>query len=447
MKKVLILAYDFPPYVSVGGLRPMGWAKYLKQFGIEPVVVTRHWDDLNGTNLDYIRRSKNQTTEILSFETHTEHRVPFKPNIANRLLLKYGPNKFKKTRILFNVIHEIGQFIFPFGTKRPIYKQARKILQHSKTDYHLIIATGDPFILFKYSKKLKKEFSIPAIIDYRDPWSQDVYIQKHPLLSVLNRVIEKRVVKSFNHITTVSEFLVTNLEKLHATKNFHVIPNGFDLDNAMHASKHEQNNEILSIAFVGTICSWYPIELFFETLCQLKTEQHFKFQLNLLGIDRTEYIQDLMNSQFNLIQENVFISPKIPNKDLMEKLAKNNILILFNSFSFLGTKIFDYIAVNRKTLLLFTDDEATEQLKQKHFKIEEHNTISNSLQEDLLEECNAGIAVKNPQHLKELLLDFQEEFSKNKMIQNHSKGFEIYSRQAQTQKLAGIIHQIVSSKS
>ncbi|MDA3780596.1 MAG: hypothetical protein PF487_10325 [Bacteroidales bacterium] len=29
MKKVLILAYDFPPYVSVGGLRPYSWYKYI----------------------------------------------------------------------------------------------------------------------------------------------------------------------------------------------------------------------------------------------------------------------------------------------------------------------------------------------------------------------------------------------------------------------------------
>ncbi len=34
MKRLLILAYDFPPYVSVGGLRPYAWYKYLKEFGV-----------------------------------------------------------------------------------------------------------------------------------------------------------------------------------------------------------------------------------------------------------------------------------------------------------------------------------------------------------------------------------------------------------------------------
>ena len=34
MKKLLILAYDFPPYISVGVLRPYLWYKYMKEYGV-----------------------------------------------------------------------------------------------------------------------------------------------------------------------------------------------------------------------------------------------------------------------------------------------------------------------------------------------------------------------------------------------------------------------------
>ena len=54
MKKILILAYDFPPYVSVGGLRPYSWFLYLKEFGVEPIVITRQWSNFYGSHLDYI---------------------------------------------------------------------------------------------------------------------------------------------------------------------------------------------------------------------------------------------------------------------------------------------------------------------------------------------------------------------------------------------------------
>ena len=40
MKRVLIVTYHFPPRPTVGGLRPWGLARYLPEFGWEPVVLT-----------------------------------------------------------------------------------------------------------------------------------------------------------------------------------------------------------------------------------------------------------------------------------------------------------------------------------------------------------------------------------------------------------------------
>ena len=61
-KKVLVLAYDFPPYVSVGGLRPNAWFNYLNEFGIEPIIITRQWANDFGNEMDYIAPSKSDLT-------------------------------------------------------------------------------------------------------------------------------------------------------------------------------------------------------------------------------------------------------------------------------------------------------------------------------------------------------------------------------------------------
>jgi hypothetical protein len=68
MKKVLILAYDFPPYVSVGGLRPYNWYKHLKEFGVEPIVVTRQWGNVHGNHLDYISAGESEESIIENTE-------------------------------------------------------------------------------------------------------------------------------------------------------------------------------------------------------------------------------------------------------------------------------------------------------------------------------------------------------------------------------------------
>jgi len=40
MKRVLLIAYAYPPCTEIGALRPAGLAKYLPRFGWEPTVLT-----------------------------------------------------------------------------------------------------------------------------------------------------------------------------------------------------------------------------------------------------------------------------------------------------------------------------------------------------------------------------------------------------------------------
>ena len=73
---VLILAYDFPPYVSVGALRPYNWYKYFREFGIYPVVITRQWGNEYGNQLDYVSASSSTETVFENTEYGTVIRTP-----------------------------------------------------------------------------------------------------------------------------------------------------------------------------------------------------------------------------------------------------------------------------------------------------------------------------------------------------------------------------------
>ncbi len=92
MKKLLILAYDFPPYVSVGGLRSHSWYKYLNKFNVYPIVITRQWGNKFGNHLDYISAGYSDSIDEVITKDRTVIKTPFEPNMANRILLKYGEN-------------------------------------------------------------------------------------------------------------------------------------------------------------------------------------------------------------------------------------------------------------------------------------------------------------------------------------------------------------------
>lgn len=190
MKKLLIIAYDYPPYVSVGGLRPHSWFKYFNQFGVYPIIVTRQWDNKYQNSLDYIAPS--QTNEVVEevFDNGTIIRTPYKPNLANRLLLKHGNNRFRVIRKLVSAYYEIMQYMLFVGPKAGLYHAAKTYLKNNKVD--CIIATAEPFILFKYAAVLGKEFNTPWIADYRDPWSSNRDVQKNILLKYWFYYLEKR---------------------------------------------------------------------------------------------------------------------------------------------------------------------------------------------------------------------------------------------------------------
>ena len=204
MKKVLILAYDFPPYVSVGGLRPYSWYKYFHEFGIYPIVITRQWANKYGNHLDYIAPGESNETIVEESDTGTILRTPYKPNLSNRLLLKYGEKRF---RILLKAItawYEFIQFLYFVGSKAGLYREAKSFLKNHKVD--AILATGEPFILFKYASKLSRKLNIPWVADYRDPWTQSKARSKNVFLRAWNAFFEEKYINHASCIITVSDF-------------------------------------------------------------------------------------------------------------------------------------------------------------------------------------------------------------------------------------------------
>jgi len=439
MKKVLILAYDFPPYVSVGGLRPFNWFRYLKEYGVEPTVITRQWNNTHGNYLDYISKGVSDESLIEKSEFGTIIKTPYKPNLANRLMLKYGEKKYRFLRKSISAFYEFGQFIWITGPKAGIFKEARSYLKNNQVD--IIIATGDPFVLFYYASKLGKEFNIPWIADYRDPWSHNQEYSEKKLLKKWNAHFEKKLVSTASHITTVSSFVHSKIDSLIPNKSFSILPNGYDPSIIDRVQKIPQNSKNLTIAFVGTIYNWHPLESF------LRTVQKFILQGKIINI---KFYGTNIANELNLIIEKKFpelksiisITPKITNEELLKKIVEDNVMLLFNYYSYMGTKIFDYLGIRRKMILCYSNDPEANELKSKYYSIDESMAKSKQLQADLITETNSGIIVKDSNHLMSVLHDLYNEFEKNKSIACNSTGVENYSRKIQVEILANLLKKI-----
>jgi hypothetical protein len=441
MKKVLILAYDFPPYVSVGGLRPYNWYRYLKEFGIEPIVITRQWSNTHGNYLDYISGGQSKNLLIEKDEYGTILRSPYKQNISNKLLLKYGTKRFKIIRKTISAFIEFAQFIFPCGPKIEIYKAGKSFLKENKID--CIIATGDPFILFKYASKLSREFNIPWIADYRDPWSHNQENQKSFILKTFMAWNEKRIVHSASHIITVSTFVSSKIESLVKNVKFTILPNGFDPEVIDTTKNIKQGSNQLTIGFVGTIYNWHPIETFLKSVQKhIESNPKSTLRLHFYGINIQNELSLKIKKDFPMLFERITIFPKMSNKDLIEKLKVDNVMLLFNYYSYMGTKIFDYLGIERKMILCFENDSEANELKRKFYLIKESENESNQLQANLIQSTNSGVIVKDANHLLDVLGELHQEFENTGSIACNSHGIEKYSRKIQVEKLAELLASI-----
>jgi glycosyltransferase involved in cell wall biosynthesis len=438
MKKLLILAYDFPPYVSVGGLRPYNWFRYLKEYGIEPIVVTRQWQNNHGNHLDYVSEGYSENIVVKHFEYGTKLCTPYTPNHSNRLLLKYGEKKYRLLRKTISGFYEVMQFLYPVGPKSEIYASARAYLKENKVD--AIIATGDPFVLFTYASQLSKEFGIPWIADYRDPWSHNQEHQKNFLQKFWNRYQEKKSVSTASFITTVSTFVHHKIDSLIPNKPFAILPNGYDPELIDAVKSTPQTNDKLNIGFVGTIYNWHPIESFLKSCALFITDNpEVKLHLNFYGINIQQKLAELVKMNYPNLKDHITITPRMPNAEVLGLLAANNVVLLFNYYSYMGTKIFDYLGIERKMILCYANDPEANALKEKYYKIEEIESESGQLQADLIRNTNSGIIVENADHLTEVLSDLWKEFQSTGRIACNSVGVEKYSRKIQVEQLAEIV--------
>ncbi|MBP5667792.1 MAG: glycosyltransferase [Salinivirgaceae bacterium] len=435
MKHLLILAYDFPPYVSVGGLRPYAWYKYLKEFGVEPVVVTRQWGNVYGNELDYIAPGSSRETIVEETECGTIIRTPYKPNLANRLMLKYGKNRFALVRKAVTAFYEFAQYLFFVGPKSCVYRGAKNYLKNNKVD--AIIATGEPFVLFKYASALSRKHNIPWIADYRDPWTENR--NRNKWFGRLSKHYERRFSANAECVITVDDFFRKQIET-NVHKPFLIIPNGYNPDAINTVSGISQGTDCLRFAFVGTIYKWHPLESVlhcFSLFADSATKP--KFELNFFGINNADELNSLLTGKFQNLIGKVHVIPRMDNSLLMQQLAKHNVMLLFNYYSFTGTKIYDYLGLKRKILLCYSDDSEARQLKEMYYPTEEIAGLSTHLQEDLINATHSGVIVKDKNHLLSVLADLYDEFQKTGNIACNTVGEEKFSRRGGAEMLADVV--------
>ncbi|MCC6818895.1 MAG: glycosyltransferase [Bacteroidia bacterium] len=167
MKKVLFIAYQFPPMGGPGVHRSIQFAKNLKDFGYEPIVLTVLIDDIKKSGSTIDTSLLNALPNDLQIE-RVASGIPF--NFINFL------HKIKLYRLFWFLL-------YPFFWERQArwpriaFERAKKLIQQHNIE--LIYTSSGPFSPLILGKLLKEKLNVKWVADLRDPYT-DAYAWSYP---------------------------------------------------------------------------------------------------------------------------------------------------------------------------------------------------------------------------------------------------------------------------
>ncbi|MFW5856620.1 MAG: glycosyltransferase [Planctomycetota bacterium] len=195
MKKVLFVAFYFPPAGGGGVQRSSKFVKYLREFGWEPVVLT--------IDEDAARRLHSGSDDDLLAEIPSGTEVIRTPFLRQLQLLErlrrlhmMGPAEF----FLYPWFWEF--YALWYGVA---LQAARTRLE--KGDIDAIYTTSGPFSALRVGASLQDEFGLPWLADVRDPYTLSHWGWPSRLHYRLCRMMERRLLRQAELLVFATEGL------------------------------------------------------------------------------------------------------------------------------------------------------------------------------------------------------------------------------------------------
>jgi glycosyltransferase involved in cell wall biosynthesis len=352
--------------------------------------------------------------------------------------LRHGPERYRVVRKSITALIEVGQYCADIGPKAPLVQAARGYLRDHPVD--AIVATGGPFVLFRYASALSREFKIPWVADYRDPWSQDERSIPAAFARPWITRLEARHTVSASRITTPAVVFQKLLGMLHGDARVVVLPNGYDPEAMEAARRVPQGRDHFTVAFAGSVYPWHPVESVFREMEQFAAAHpEPPFGLHMVGVGGRESLAALLRERFPALAQRATFTQRLPNADMAVEMSRANALLLFNDYANPGTKIYDYMALRRRVLLCYSDDREALRLNEELYNIRPPSGGENRAQEAILSATGAGVAVRDPGHLRSVLEEMRREFMATGGISCASHDVERYSRRTQADALADLL--------
>ena len=199
MRRLLLVAYHFPPEPAAGARRPELLAKYLPEFGWAVTVLTRALAQRAAVSTPYEIAEAGLWGE--SFERSVRTAVGGSSSTS--------PGG-KRSRIRSALASVRDAVVFPdrvAGWIFPAAARARELCRSTRFD--AVASTAMPASAHVAGALIAAQNHLPWLADYRDPWSGNHMRPPRGIRGVLDRTFERALLKRAGDVTAVPTIVPT----------------------------------------------------------------------------------------------------------------------------------------------------------------------------------------------------------------------------------------------
>ena len=358
IKRILIVAYSFPPQGGIGGRR---WAKFAKQMqrsGFEVEVVSADLPEA---------ADSPWTADVKGISV-------FRFNTSFPKSLKTQP-----ARLIDKVRYRMALRKMVWKTKGTPYDRAaldqlafRSLFSQRMEKFHpdVVIATGAPFdLLYFTAKELSNHPDLLSLADLRDPWvngSAFGYSALSERRLKIEREKEAKVVDTFDLVTMPWPENIAELKQRHPdhTEKLAVLPHFFDGDDIKAGGKVESPPDLI---YGGAI--YDGLESTLAELSAFAKANGLKTEIRTSS--RVE--ASIQNEHFKVL-------PPLASKDFFARVKASRFSLLFlpEGKRYGLTKLYELAACNKPILAIGKESNLSETI--------EKNTLGSFVRADHLTE-------------------------------------------------------------
>ncbi len=378
MRKVLVLAYRFPPQGGGGVQRTLKFVKYLPAEGWLPVVHTvsnPYWPLEDKTLLTEIppvvKVSGSRTFEFERFARAADGLVS-RDEVAARRTESAPPKSHSpslRRRLVKPLVSLVQRHLLvpdPQITWVPgAFVRSLSVIRRERVA--LIYSSSPPNSSQVLGLMLKRVTGLPWIADLRDPWTEGIRrkqsYERSRVRGHIEHALERAVFARADHIlVTTEKTLEQYLAKYPSVpaSKYSVITNGFDPADFAHAPTTERllDASDFNLTLTGNVEAMFDATSLFSAIKDLvdeNAEMRARLRVNFVGAKRGKYDDVIRDYR---IEDTVRYIGYVPHQTSLRYLAESDVLFLCqipvyeSATTKLSGKLFEYLYMRKPILAL-----------------------------------------------------------------------------------------------